>query len=261
MIGRYIAYYLTCVHGAAPRKKKKRKTTMSKTNIMAVAMMGLVLAEQAFAERLVGDRYLSGRAVIGQHSFEGPAITGPIDDAVEDVEESGYGVQLEASQPLGEGWFARGIGEWMSYGDDESFNALQLSLGLGYVADLLPLETGTVYGYGIVGGEYYRADGLEEFEANPIYGGAGTGEDGDDFGFSAEAGLGATFLDRWETTLYGKYYSFGDGSGPGFGVRVNYALNDAWTLLGSWDGLWVEDAGYNIDIDTQRFTLGVAWMY
>lgn len=199
--------------------------------------------------------------MIGQHSFEGPAITGPMDDAVEDAEESGYGAQLEVSQSWGGGWFTRGMGEWITYGDNEDFHAVQLSLGLGYVADLVPLKTGALYGYGIVGGEYYRADGLDEFEANPNYGGAGTGESGDDIGFSAEAGVGATFLDRWEATLYGKYYSFGDGSGPGFGVRLSYAINEGWTLLGSWDGLWVEDAGYPVDIDTQRFTVGAAWSY
>jgi hypothetical protein len=231
---------------------------MRYSKMVAATITGLFIAGHAIAERLVGDRYLSGRAVIGQHSFEGPAITGPIDDAFEDAEESGYGVQLEASQPLGGAWFVRGIGEWMTYGDSEDFNTLQLSVGLGYVADLFQMNTGAIYGYGIVGGEYYRTDGLEEFEANPQYGGAGTGQDGDDFGFSAEAGLGATFIERWETVLYGKYYSFGDGSGPGFGARVSYSLNDAWTLLGSWDGIWVEDAGYKIDIDTQRFTLGSA---
>jgi hypothetical protein len=60
---------------------------------------------------------------------------------------------------------------------------------------------------GIAGGAYDRTDGLEEFEANPKYGGAGTGEDGDDFGFSAEVGLGPTFAERWDTTLYAKYYN------------------------------------------------------
>lgn len=229
--------------------------------ITSTIIMGLVFAGQAIAERLVGDRYLSGRAVIGQHSFEGPAITGPTDDQFEDAEDGGYGFQLEASQPLRGGWFARGTGEWMTYGDNEDFNTLQLSLGLGYVADLFQIKTGAIYGYGIVGGEYYRTDGLEEFEANPAYGGAGTGQGGDDFGFSAEAGVGATLFERWETTLYGKYHSFGGGSGPGFGARIDYALNDVWTLLGSWDGIWVEDAGYNLDIDTQRFTLGAAWTY
>ncbi len=228
---------------------------------VSMMLIGVVMAGNVFADRLLGERYVSGRAVIGQHSFEGPAITGPVDDAFEDTDENGYGLQVEASQPLGSGWFARGMGEWMTYGDSEDFNTVQLSIGLGYAADLVPLETGAVYAYGVAGGEYFRTDGLDEFEANPSYGGAGTGEDGDDVGFSAEAGLGATFLDRWEATLYGKYYSFGDGSGPGFGARVSYALNDAWTLLGSWDGLWVEDAGYNIDIDTQRFTLGAAWLY
>jgi hypothetical protein len=229
--------------------------------MMMAVVMGCVLGGEALAERLVGDRYVSGRAVFGQHSFEGPAITGPVDDAFEDSDESGYGVQMEASQPLGGGWFTRGMAEWMTYGDDEDFNTVQLSLGLGYVVDLVPLETGAVYAYGLVGGEYFRADGLDEFEANPNFGGQGSGEDGDDVGFSGEAGIGATFLERWEASLYGKYYTFGDGSGPGFGARVNYALNETWALLGSWDGMWVEDAGYNIDIDTQRFTLGAAWTY
>lgn len=223
--------------------------------------MSLFIAGQAVADRLVGDRYFSGRAVIGQHSFEGPAITGPTDDEFEDSEESGYGFQLEASQPLWGDWFTRGTGEWMAYGDNEDFNAIQLSLGVGYAADVLSLKNGAIYGYGLVGGEYYRTEGLDEFEANPKYGGAGTGEDGDDFGFSAEIGLGAALFERWEATVYGKYYSFSDGSGPGFGARVNYALNKSWTLLGSWDGIWVEDAGYNLDIDTQRFTLGTAWTY
>ena len=235
--------------------------SMKMMNMVAVMVAVMLLGGVSFAERLVGDRYLSGRAVIGQHSFEGPAITGPVDDAFEDAEEYGYGFQVEASQPLGRGWFIRGTGEWMTYGDDESFNTIQLSLGVGYVANLFTMETGAVYGYVNLGGEYYRTDGLEEFEANPKYGGAGTGQDGDDIGFSVEAGLGATFLERWETTLYAKYFDFGDGSGPGFGARVSYALNDSWTLLGSWDGIWVEDAGYEIDIDTQRFTLGAARLF
>jgi hypothetical protein len=38
-------------------------------------------------------------------------------------------------------------------------------------------------------------------------------------------------------------------------------LNDAWTLLGSWDGIWVEEAGYNVDIDTQHFTIGAAGLF
>jgi hypothetical protein len=239
----------------------KGEMTMKDMKKVGVMALGLAMAGQAFADRLVGDRYISGRGVAGQHSFEGPAITGPTDDAFEDSDEGGYGFQLEASQPLGDRWFARGLGEWMTYGDDEDFNTVQLSLGIGYVADMFRLESGAIYAYGIAGAEYFRTDGLEEFEANPAYGGAGTGEDGDDIGFSAEAGVGATFLDRWGTMLYGKYYSFGDGSGPGFGARVSYAISNAWNLLGSWDGIWVEDAGYNVDIDTQRFTLGAAWLY
>lgn len=242
-------------------QQQERDIDMKSSNIVVAIVTGFALAGEARAERLVGDRYLSGRAVIGQHSFEGPAITGPVDDAFEDSDESGYGVQVEVSQPLGGGWFTRGMGEWMTYGDDEDFNTVHLSLGLGYVADLVALDAGALYGYAIIGGEYFRADGLDEFEANPAFGGAGSGEDGDDVGFSGEAGVGATLFDRWDTSLYGKYYNFGDGSGPGFGARVSYAVNETWTLLGSWDGLWVEDAGYTVDIDTQRFTFGAAWTY
>lgn len=236
---------------------------MTNKTTCAVTLMGvsLFLAGQAMAERLVGNRYISGRAVFGQHSFEGPAITGPVDDAFEDTDESGYGFQLEASHPLANGWFARGIGEWMTYGDDESFETIQLSLGVGYVANWITMESAATYFYGIAGMEYYQTAGMAEFAANPKYGGAGTGQNGDDVGFSAEIGFGATILKQWDAALYGKYYNFGDGSGPGFGLRVSYALNQAWTLISSWDGLWVEDAGYQIDIDTQRFTLGAAWLF
>lgn len=226
-------------------------------------MAGLAgwLAVSAQADALMTERYVAGRVVAGQHSFEGPAITGPVDDAFEDSEENGVGFQLEANQPLGSGWFARGVVEWVTYGDDKDFDALQLSAGLGYGRTLAEFEGAVVHGYLIGGAEYYGVSGLDEFRGAPEYGGAGTGEDGDDIGVSLEGGVSATFAGDWEVGLYSKYFSFGDGSGPGFGARVSYALSPSWRLLGSWDGIWVEDAGYTVDIDTQRFTLGTAYTF
>ncbi len=48
---------------------------------VVVMVLAFVMADLAIAERQVAKRNLSGRAVIGQHSFEGPAITGLMDDA------------------------------------------------------------------------------------------------------------------------------------------------------------------------------------
>ena len=215
------------------------------------------------AESLFTKPFVSARIVAGETSLDGPAVTGP--ESVGEIDgedsESGVGPQLEFGLPLGGGLFLNGLAEWISYGDDPGFDMARASLGLGIYHALTEGEKSSYYVYAIAGAEYARSSGLTEYGNNPTYGGQGVGKSGDDVGIGLEGGVGALFGANWEANLYSKYFEFFDGAGPGFGARIAYTLNDQWRLLGSWDGLWVEDAGYNIDIDTQRFTLGAAFTY
>lgn len=228
-----------------------------KLQILGAMIALLCAAAGVSAENLMEKTYVSLRGVVGQTSLEGPAITGDLEPDEEAAD--GYGLQLEGSKALGDGLFVRGMGEFMQYDNDFTFQ--RVSLGLGYTRNLVVGDAGTVYAYAIGGLEYARSDGLEEYKGNPDFGGQGTGEDGDDVGFSVEGGIGTTFGGAWDANLYAKYYNFGEGDGPGFGVRVNYTLSEAWALLASWDGIWVEEGGYNIDLDTQRFTFGAARLF
>lgn len=234
------------------------------TTITAALLISAGLGhELEAAESLLTKPFVSGRIVAGQTSLDGPAVTGP--EEVGEIEgeesESGVGPQLEFGLPLGGGLFVNGLAEWISYGNDPGFDMSRASLGLGIHHALTEGENVSYYVYGIAGAEYARSSGLSEYKNNPTYGGLGDGKSGDDVGIGIEGGIGALFGANWEANLYSKYYEFFDGAGPGFGTRIAYTLNDQWRLLGSWDGLWVEDAGYNIDIDTQRFTLGAAYTY
>ncbi|MGA1193486.1 MAG: hypothetical protein ACO3ZG_03785 [Kiritimatiellia bacterium] len=240
------------------------KSTISKKMMMALLLVPAFGHALFAAESLMEQRYVSARIVAGETSLDGPAVTGP--ESVGEIEgedsESGVGLQLETGMPLGDkGLFVNGLVEWVDYGDDPGFNMTRASLGVGLLHRLNQNEGTAYYVYAIGGIEYARSSGLDEYGNNPTFGGLGDGKSGDDVGIGLEGGVGVLFGGKWESNLYAKYYEFFDGAGPGFGARVFYALSDDWRLVGSWDGLWVEDAGYNIDLDTQRFTIGAAWTY
>lgn len=203
---------------------------------------------------------LATRVVIGQSRLEGPAITGPKnkDASLGEESETGAGLQLEVERHLTPALFLKGQAEWMRYGNDPGFDFTRLSLGLGGRRDL-GLFLGLRWQvHGILSLEYARSGGLSGFAGNPDFGGLGTGKSGDDTGFGVEGGLLGRLSSDWSFLLFGKYHDFGNGSGPGFGFRAEYTLTESWDLQAGWEGLWVEDAGYQIDIDTQRFTFSVS---
>lgn len=231
---------------------------MVRQRIRAIGWAGLAwLAGGAVAApgtELASQRYVAIRGTSGEIDLEGPGVNGPDGSAEKGVD--GAGVQFEGNWPLGDRVFARVWFDWTEYDRDLSFQ--QASAGIGYRRPLVRREGWGLSGYGIVAGEYARSDGVDSFQDDPVFAGRGTGESGDDFGFSAEGGAGVTWGQRWEGVLYAKYLTFGDGDGPGFGARLHYAVRPDWTVLAGWDGLWVEDAGYQIDLTPTRFTLGVA---
>ncbi|MGA0368954.1 MAG: hypothetical protein ACO3N7_05840 [Kiritimatiellia bacterium] len=202
-------------------------------------------AETEIAVRLTG----------GGISLEGPAITGP-DTEIEGEDGDGYGLQLQITRDLSNRFYTTALLDWAAW--DDNFQMWHLTAGVGRT---FPLHTGESFSLGtylLLSAEYVSVSGLEEYRGHPDFGGLGTGEDGDDIGFGAETGLTLAASGGWAGTLYGKYYNFGDGDGPSFGIRVEKALSDTWTLQGAWDGMWVEESGYTIDLDTQKLTLGLA---
>lgn len=224
-----------------------------RTACMSTCLAGLT-ALSAGAAELMESRNAAFRLALGQMNLEGPAVTGTGDAGGEDVD--GYGIQVQALQPIRGNAFGTAALDWSVY--DDEFQFFQTTLGLGYRQPVIERTDWGVSLYGVLGIEYARSEGLGEYRNDAKFGGQGTGEDGDDIGGSVEGGANLTFARAWETALYAKYFNFGDGDGPGFGARLNYTINEDWTAVSSWEGIWVEDAGFNIDIATQKFTLGLA---
>jgi len=117
---------------------------------------------------LMGEAYLSARLLAGTTSLEGPAITGPesFGEFPGEESENGFGLQLEAGRPLGQGIFLRGLAEWVRYGDGPGFDMTRLSFGLGLGRSLGSWAGIGWYGFGIAAANLVRnacqhaADGM-----------------------------------------------------------------------------------------------------
>jgi hypothetical protein len=79
----------------------------------------------------------------------------------------------------------------------------------------------------------------------------------DAFGASAEIGLSLGFRPGSRVGLFAKYLNFGDGDGVSFGVHLDHDLNEVWTVTVGLDAVWVDDPGIQIDLDFQRFSVGL----
>jgi hypothetical protein len=191
----------------------------------------------------------------GQISLEGPAITGP-DTDMEGGDGDGYGIQLQYTRDLPHRYFATAQLDWAAW--DDNFQMYHVTAGVGKSFPLYAGESFSLGAYLLLSAEYVSVRGLEEYGGNPDFGGQGTGEDGDDLGFGAETGLTVVTPTGWGGSLFAKYYNFGEGDGPSFGLRVEKELSEDWTVQGSWEGIWVEQSGYTIDLDNQKIMLGVA---
>ena len=184
----------------------------------------------------------------GSFELDGPAgAEGP---AGEEEDLDLYGVRLEGHKLLGDVWYARGVADLSQLDGDAGL--LQMNASVGTIRELAAWDDWKLDGYVQAGVEYVRSSDLDALATGPDFDGT---RSGDDIGATVEAGLSLGFRPETRMDLFAKYLALGDG-GVSFGLRVSHDLNEAWTLTGGLDAVWVEDAA-QIDLDSQRFSLGV----
>ncbi|BBM87462.1 hypothetical protein [Candidatus Uabimicrobium amorphum] len=196
-------------------------------------------------------RYVELRSGFATINLEGPAVTG--EDDVEGDDENGFSIEVEGYYDFWDFLYVGMSYDFSRY--DTTFNVQHLRAFVGAYLSLFHTENFRLDIHGKVGVEYVRTRGLEAFED-----GVGNGEDGDDWGVSVGFGLRASYH-NWEFYIDSEYLSFGDGDGPGYGFGLVYHVSDHFSLIADWEGFWVEDAGFNIDLATQKYTFGFRYQF
>jgi len=185
----------------------------------------------------------------GSFELDGPTGTEAPDGEEEDL--GMYGLRIEGHMLLGDVWYTRGVAD-LSRLDGEA-GLVQVNASIGTIRALATWDAWNLDGYAQAGVEYVRSSDLDSLVNDPTFEGSGSG---DEVGATVEIGLSLGFRPETRADLFAKYLALGDG-GVSFGVRVSHDLNETWTLTGGLDAVWVEDAGPQIDLDFQRFSLGV----
>jgi hypothetical protein len=226
---------------------------MNTTTPIALLFLALACATAAYADNPMRHDHLGLSLYAGSFGLEGPAVTAMPDGGEKDVDM--YGVRLEGHLLMGEAWYVRGVTDLSRL--DGGGELVQANAGIGIIRSLAEADTWTLDGYLQAGLEYARSSDLDGYVTDPDFDGTGSGRSGDDFGASAEVGLSLGFRRDSRVGLFAKYLNFGDGDGVSFGVHFGHDLNEAWTVTAGLDAVWVDDPGIEIDLDFQRFSVGL----
>jgi hypothetical protein len=186
---------------------------------------------------------------VGSFGLEGPAVTAEPDGGEEDVDM--YGLRAEGHVLWGDAWYARGVADLSRLDGDAGL--LQANVSVGTIRALAASDAWNLDSYLQAGVEYLRTSDLDSLVTDPDFDGTGSG---DDVGATVEIGVSLGFRPDSRVDLFAKYLALGDG-GVSFGVRASHDLNEKWTVTGGLEAVWVEDTDTQIDLDFQRFSVGV----
>jgi hypothetical protein len=226
---------------------------MNTTTPIAILLLGLACATAARADHPWRHDHLGLSLNVGSFSLEGPAVTAQPDGGEQEVDMSG--LRLEGHLLLRDAWYARGVADLSRL--DGGGELVQANASIGIFRSLVAADAWTLDGYLQAGVEYARSSGLDGYVTNPVFDGTGSGRSGDAFGASVEVGLSLGFWSDSRAGLFAKYLNFGDGDGVAFGVHLGHDLNETWSVTVGLEALWVEDPGIQIDLDFQRFSVGL----
>ncbi len=226
---------------------------MNTTTPIALFFLSLATGAAAYADNPWRHDHLGISLYAGSSGLEGPAVTAMSDGEEQEVDM--VGLRLEGHVLMGEAWYVRGATDLSSL--DGGGDLVQASASIGMIRSLATTDTWNLDGYLQAGLEYARSSNLDGYVTDPDFDGTGSGRSGDDFGASAEAGLSFGFWRDSRLGLFAKYLNFGDGDGVAFGLHFGHDLNEAWTVTAGLDALWVEDVDIQIDLDYQRFSVGL----
>lgn len=226
---------------------------MKTTTPIAILFLTLAGATAAHAGNPLRHDHLGLSLYAGSSGLEGPAVTAMPDGGEEDVDMNG--LRLEGHLLLGEDWYARGVTDISSL--DGGGGLVQANASIGIIRSLVASDNWDLDGYLQAGLEYARSSGMDGYVTDPDFDGTGSGRSGDAFGASAEIGLSLGFWSNSRVGLFAKYLNFGDGDGVAFGLHYGHDLNETWTVTAGLDAVWVGDPGIHIDLDFQRFSVGL----
>lgn len=226
---------------------------MKTTTPIAILFLSLAGGTTAFADNPWRHDHLGLSVYAGSSGLEGPAVTAMPDGDEQDVDM--LGLRLEGHVLLGETWYARGVTDLSRL--DGGGELVQANASIGIIRSLAEGDAWNLDGYLQAGVEYARSSDLGGYVTDPDFDGTGSGRSGDDFGASAEIGLSLGFWRNSRVGLFAKYLNFGDGDGVSFGLNFGHDLNEAWTVTAGLDAVWVEDVDIQIDLDFQRFSVGL----
>lgn len=226
---------------------------MKTTTKIAPLFLALIVGIVAYADNPRLQDHLGVSLYAGSSGLEGPAVTSLPDGGEEDVDM--YGLRLEGHLLMGEAWYARGVTDLSSL--DGGGELVQVNASIGIVRSLSADDDWDLDGYLQAGVEYASSSGLSGYVTDPDFDGTGSGRSGDDLGASAEAGLSLGLGNNSRVGLFAKYLNFGDGDGVSFGLHYGYDLNEEWTMTAGLEAVWVEDVDIQIDVDLQRFSIGL----
>jgi hypothetical protein len=225
---------------------------MKNTTPIALLLLALAGGAAAHADHPWRHDHLGISAHTGSFGLEGPAVTDEPDGGEEDVDM--VGLRAEGHVLLGNAWYTRGVADFSRL--DGEAGLLQVNASVGTIRALAARDPWKLDGYLQAGVEYVRTSDLDSFVTDPDFDGTGSGDSGDEFGATAEIGLSLGFRSASRVDLFAKYLFLGDG-GVSFGLRVSHDLNEAWTVSGGLDAVWVQDVGTQVDLDFQRLSLGL----
>lgn len=229
------------------------KYYMKTTTPIAIFFLTLASGATAFAENPLRHDHWGISMFAGSYSLEGPAVSAMPNGGEQDVDM--YGLRLEGRVAMNEAWYARGVTDLSRLNGGGQL--VQANASIGIIRSLATSDTWNIDGYLQAGVEYARSSNLGGYVTNPDFDGTGSGRSGDALGASAEIGISLGFWRNSRMGLFAKYLNFGDGDGVSFGMNFLHDLNETWTLTVGLDALWVDDPGIQIDMDFQRFSVGL----
>lgn len=231
-----------------PARKYRMKTTPSITFLLLTVVGGTAVQ----ANHPYRYDHLGFSLHAGSFELEGPAVSADPNGVDEEVDL--FGLRVEGHKLLRDAWYARGVADFSRLDGDAGL--VQANVSIGTIRALTTWDAWKLDGYLQAGIEYARSSDLNKLASKPEFGGTGTGASGDDIGATAEIGLSLGFRPQSRVDVFAKYLDLGDG-GVSFGVRASHDLNETWTLTGGVEAIWVDDPGIKINLDYQRFTLGL----
>jgi hypothetical protein len=226
---------------------------MHTTTPIAILILTLAGATALRADHPWRHNHLGISLYTGSYELEGPAVSALPNGGEQEVDMSG--LRVEGHLLLSEAWYVRGVTDFSRL--DGGGELVQANASIGIFRSLATSDAWKIDGYLQAGVEFARSSGLDGYLTNPDFDGTGSGRSGDAFGASAEIGLSLGVWRNSRFGLYAKYLNFSDGDGVGFGMNFGHDLNEYWTVTIGLDAVWVDDPGIQVNLDFQRFGVGL----